>query len=123
MPQKKDKSLTQSPSLSATESINVDVVNAIEKKLYDHLNAAELKKSMEKWLKTNEGKNATILRDLSMLKAINEEYLSSFLTLGYTMEGERVILQSYSTPKDKDAVMEFLKVIFIQNHNQNLSDD
>jgi hypothetical protein len=45
-----------------------------------------------------------------------EEYLSSFLLLGYTMDGERVILQGYESPKDKDAVMEFLKNVFIQQH-------
>ena len=73
----------------------------IENRLYDTLNAVELKKSMDKWLKTN------------------EEYLNSFILLGYTMEDERVIIQSYGTPKDKDALMEFLKNVFIQQCHQN----
>lgn len=107
-------------SLSASNQIQI--TDDLEQKLYDTLNTAELRKSMDKWLRTAEGKNATIFRDLSILKGINEEYLSSFITLGYTMEGERVILQSYSCPKDKDALMEFLKVVFIQNHQQS-SDD
>lgn len=107
-------------SLSASNQIQI--TEDLERKLYDTLNAAELKKSMDKWLRTAEGKNATIFRDLSILKSINEEYLNSFITLGYTMDGERVILQSYSCPKDKDALMEFLKVIFIQNHQQSSED-
>jgi hypothetical protein len=57
------------------------------------------------------------MRDLGILKGINEEYLDSFIVLGYTMEGERVIMQSYNTPKEKDALMEFLKVVFLQNHH------
>ncbi len=108
-------------SLSASNQI--EITQDLEQKLYDTLNTAELKKSMDKWLRTAEGKNATIFRDLSILKGINEEYLSSFITLGYTMDGERVVLQSYSCPKDKDALMEFLKVIFIQNHQNPSSDD
>jgi hypothetical protein len=107
-------------SLSASNQIQI--TEDLEQKLYDTLNAAELKKSMDKWLRTAEGKNATIFRDLSILKSINEEYLNSFITLGYTMDGERVILQSYSCPKDKDALMEFLKVIFIQNHQHSSED-
>lgn len=108
-------------SLSASNQI--EITESIEQKLYDTLNAVELKKSMDKWLRTAEGKNATILRDLSILKGMNEEYLSSFLTLGYTMDGERVILQSYSSPKDKDALMEFLKNVFIQNHHGQLPEE
>jgi hypothetical protein len=108
-------------SLSASNQI--EITETLEQKLYDTLNTAELKKSMDKWLRTVEGKNATIFRDLSILKGINEEYLSSFITLGYTMEGERVVLQSYSCPKDKDALMEFLKNVFIQNHQNPSSDD
>lgn len=116
---KKRKGLDASTNTSGlSASSQIQMTQDLEQKLYDTLNTVELKKSMDKWLRTAEGKNATIFRDLSILKSINEEYLSSFITLGYTMEGERVILQSYSCPKDKDALMEFLKVIFIQNHQQ-----
>ncbi len=114
---KKSKTKNSSiPSLSSVNVDNKDEVLNIEKKLYDTLNALELKKSMDKWLKTTEGRQATILRDLSILKGINEEYLDSFLLLGYTIDGERTVIQSYKNPKDKDALMEFLKIIFLQNH-------
>jgi len=110
------KTKTES-TVSSLSSINEDAIDNIERKLYDTLNAVELKKSMDRWLKTSEGRQATILRDLGILKGINEEYLDSFLILGYTLEGERVIMQSYQTPKEKDALMEFLKVVFLQNHH------
>jgi hypothetical protein len=74
---------------------------------------------MDKWLKTTEGQNSVMMRDLTILKGINEEYLNSFILLGYTMEDERVIIQSYRNPKDKDAMMEFLKNVFIQQCHQN----
>lgn len=110
------KTKTES-TVSSLSSINEDAIDNIERKLYDTLNAVELKKSMDRWLKTSEGRQATILRDLGILKGINEEYLDSFLILGYTLEGERVIMQSYQNPKEKDALMEFLKVVFLQNHH------
>ncbi len=91
----------------------------IQNRLHDALNAVELKKSMDKWLKTTEGQNSVMMRDLTILKGINEEYLNSFILLGYTMEDERVIIQSYRNPKDKDAMMEFLKNVFIQQCQQN----
>jgi len=115
---KKNLKKTKTESIvSSLSSINEDAIDNIERKLYDTLNAVELKKSMDRWLKTSEGRQATILRDLGILKGINEEYLDSFLILGYTLEGERVIMQSYQNPKEKDALMEFLKVVFLQNHH------
>ncbi len=95
----------------------------IQNRLHDALNAVELKKSMDRWLKTNEGQNSITMRDLTILKGINEEYLNSFIVLGYTMEDERVVIQSYKNPKDKDALMEFLKNVFIQQCQQNNSEE
>lgn len=95
----------------------------IQNRLHDALNAVELKKSMDRWLKTNEGQNSITMRDLTILKGINEEYLNSFIILGYTMEDERVVIQSFKNPKDKDALMEFLKNVFIQQCQQNNSEE
>jgi hypothetical protein len=100
------------PNLSSSPA----TIDDIENKIYDALNTVELKRSMDKWLKSNEGKNSVVIRDLTILKGLIEEYLNSFLLLGYTMDGERVILQGFSSPKDKDAIMEFLKNVFIQQH-------
>jgi len=113
---KRTKKPQQISSTTPTLS-SMDKIEDTEKKLYDALNAVELKRSMDKWLKTNEGKNSVIIRDLTILKGIIEEYLNSFIVMGYTLEGERVILQSYNSPKDKDALMEFLKNVFIQQHH------
>jgi hypothetical protein len=113
---KRTKKPQQISSTTPTLS-SMDKIEDTEKKLYDALNSVELKRSMDKWLKTNEGKNSVIIRDLTILKGIIEEYLNSFIVMGYTLEGERVILQSYNSPKDKDALMEFLKNVFIQQHH------
>jgi hypothetical protein len=39
------------------------------------------------------------------------------------MEGERVVIQSFKTAKDKDAIVEFLKTIFIKQQNENFLDE
>lgn len=113
---KKKSEPVEIPQNNLPEEISQD--KQIQNRLHEALNAVELKKSMDRWLKTNEGKNSIMIRDLTILKGINEEYLNSFILLGYTMEDERVIIQSYKNPKDKDAMMEFLKNVFIQQCQQ-----
>ena len=123
---KKKKKPSTGNALDATTNENSklpDQENSIQEKLHETLNAIELKKSMDKWLKSPEGKNSVMMRDLTILKGLNEEYLNSFIVLGYTLEDERVIIQSYRNPKDRDALMEFLKNVFIQQCNQNMSDN
>lgn len=43
------------------------------------------------------------------------EFLESFITFGYTFSGQRVLIQHHTTPKDKDAMLEFLKNVFVAN--------
>jgi hypothetical protein len=62
-------------------------------------------------------------RDLTLLKSLVGEYLDSFLVFGYNTEGDRVIVQNFKTAKDRDAVMEFLKTIFLKQQHENFLDD
>jgi hypothetical protein len=39
------------------------------------------------------------------------------------MDGERVILQNFVKSKDRDALMEFLKIIFFKQQQENFLDD
>jgi hypothetical protein len=41
------------------------------------------------------------------------------MVLGYTLDGERIVIQSFKTPKDKDAIVEFMKNIFLKQQNEN----
>lgn len=123
---KKKTDLPKNPSISDNlhqEITQEEKDKLIQNRLHEALNAVELKKSMDRWLKTNEGKNSITMRDLTILKGINEEYLNSFIILGYTMDDERVVIQSYKNPKDKDAMMEFLKNVFIQQCQQNIQEE
>jgi len=130
MPKKKITSENTSiPSLSSDQSITPKVkitakeVEQIHKKVFDAVNNLELQKSLDKWLKENHQHQQVAMRDLGLLKAIISEYLDSFLVFGYNLDGERVILQNFSKARDRDALMEFLKIVFIKQQQENFLDD
>lgn len=127
MPKKKiTPENTNIPSLSSDQTstkITSKEVEKIHKKVYDAVNDLELQKSLDKWLKENYQQQKIAMRDLGLLKSIISEYLDSFLVFGYNLDGERVILQSFTKAKDRDALMEFLKIVFIKQQQENFLDD
>jgi hypothetical protein len=125
---KKNLQNTNSPSLSSFENIIEKKMtqkqnDELQKKVFDAINNLELQKSLDKWLKENKQSQQIAMRDLSLLKSIVTEYLDSFLLFGYNLEGERVILQSFNKARDRDAIMEFLKIVFIKQQQENFLDD
>jgi hypothetical protein len=119
---------TNNPSLSS-ESIQqkkgmTDAdVQELNKKVYAAINNLELQKSLDRFLKENRTQQQTALRDLGLLKSIITEYLDSFILFGYSIDGERVIIQNFEKSKDRDALMEFLKIIFFKQQQDNFLDD
>jgi hypothetical protein len=95
----------------------------LQTKVYDAINNIELQKSIDKFLRQEAHTTQVTKRDFSMLKDIIGEYLDSFLVLGYSMEGSRIVIQSFKSPKDRDAIVEFLKTVFIKQQNENFLDD
>ena len=124
MPRKK---ITNNPSLSSNHNLKDKIsqkeVEKIHKKVYDAVNNLELQKSLDRWLKENYQHQQIAMRDLGLLKAIISEYLDSFIVFGYNIDGERVILQNFNKAKDRDALMEFLKIVFIKQQQENFLDD
>jgi len=107
---------TKTPDLS---SVNVQ---DIEEKILTAINNQELQRGIEKWIRSNAQKQKEANRDLGILSGIIGEYLDSYILFGYNLEGERIIIQSQSSPKDRDALMEFLKVVFLRNHQGDIGD-
>ena len=101
---------SKTPSLSSANLVD------IEQKILTAINNQELQRGIEKWVRNNEQKQKETNRDLSLLSGIIGEYLDSYILFGYNLEGERVIIQSQSSPKDRDALMEFLKIVFLKHH-------
>ena len=107
-------------NLSSTN--NEVLMKEVASKIFGEVNKKELEKSLDRWLKENSNKTAIAMRDLGLLKAIISEYLDTFIVFGYNIDGERIILQHYTSSKDRDAIMEFLKTIFIKQQQDNFLD-
>jgi len=122
---------TNTPSLSSENTsvkskkkgMTDEQVKELNDKVFLAVNNLELQKSLDRWLRENSQNNTIVRRDLTMLKNMVSEYLDSFVLFGYNMEGERVIIQKFETSKDRDAVMEFLKTIFLKQQHENFLDE
>lgn len=121
---KKELSLEVVPSLS---SVSVEVkkpksLEEIKNNLFEAINNAELEKSLDKWAKEKDFETKVSIRDLTVLKTIITEYLDTFMLMGYNVDGERIVIQHFNSHRDRDAIMEFLKNLFIQQQQNNFLD-
>jgi hypothetical protein len=123
------KRKTNIPSLSSVENIknniktkSTDSVEEISKKVFEAISNVELQKSIDKWMKENKKEQVVSMRDLGILKGIISEYLDTYLVFGYNVNGERIILQNFKNARDRDAIMEFLKTIFLKQQHENFLD-
>lgn len=118
------KRTTSKKTVTESLSGNNDklVMKEMAEKIFSEINNKELEKSLDRWLKENSNRNVIALRDLDLLKSIITEYLDTFIVFGYNVDGERIILQHYTTARDRDAIMEFLKTIFIKQQQDNFLD-
>jgi hypothetical protein len=121
------KKKTETPSLSAIknriETASAESEEEVIKKVHDAISNLELQKGIDKWMKDNKKENTLALRDLRILKGIITEYLDAFLVFGYNTNGERIILQNFKNSRDRDAIMEFLKTIFLKQQHENFLDE
>ena len=92
---------TNLPPLSDKDREQMELIT---KELNDKI-ATMLKTEIENKLKKNP--------DLDHLNAILKEYMNTFLLLGYTLEGEPFILSFSKTPQDYNALVEHLRLTFM----------
>ena len=114
------------PSLS---SVDVQIVpseqealDKIKNSVFSTINNNELEKALDGWLKTHNTEHKIAARDLSILKTTIMEFLEVFLLFGYDLKGNRIIIQNFNNARDRDAVMEFLKTIFIKQQQDSFLD-
>lgn len=110
---KKVKDETFIPSLSGDDQS----LEETRKKVFDRINQRELDKHLEKYLKETEGEEEISKRDINILYNMISEYMDEFMLFGYNLDGERILIQNFSNPKGKDAMMEFLKNMFFKYRN------
>lgn len=66
---------------------------------------------------TSQNLRQSKLKDLEHLDGIVQEFLSSYLILGYDINGEKVTITHARNPQDKDALVEHLRSTFINTVN------
>lgn len=118
---RKKKEETIVPSLSSAPTKEI-TLSDIREKVFSSINNAELEKALDTWLKDNHTENKVTIRDLGILKTQISEYLDAFITFGYNPKGERIVIQHFKNARDRDAIMEFLKTIFIKQQHENFLD-
>lgn len=121
------KKTTTTSSLSGTNTLEIDSniennVESIRQQVFNHINNVELQKSLDFWLKKNLEQEKIQNRDLTILKGMITEYLNSYILFGYDLNNNRIIIQNCMDSKDRDALMEFLKIIFLKQQNENFLD-
>jgi hypothetical protein len=111
------------PALSGLDpDVAAQLISEVKTNIFNSINDAELQKALDKWIKENHSDTKIVERDYHVLKSVITEYLDSYFLFGYNTAGERIIVQHANTARDRDAVMEFLKTIFIQQQQNNFLD-
>jgi hypothetical protein len=59
------------------------------------------------------------VKDLEHLDVITQEYLNSYMILGYDINGEKVSIMHAETPHDRDALVEHLRTTLLSFLNPN----
>lgn len=109
-------------SLFNTSSGNLISVEEAKDYALEAINNTELQKALDKWIDDHQQEHKILSRDLNLLRSIVCEYLDSYIIFGYNLEGDRIVIQNCNNSKDKDALMEFLKNIFIKQQHNNFLD-
>jgi len=124
-PKKKLKKTDLVPSLSSVkmDTNEQENLDKIKKSVFSTINNNELEKALDSWLKNYNTENKIAMRDLSILKTAITEFLDVFLLFGYDLKGNRVIIQNFKNARDRDAIMEFLKTIFIKQQQDSFLDE
>ena len=91
-----------------TKSPTNDTIPAAEKININHLFAEALARHNQD--KTIDKKRK--LKEVSHLSLIAEEYLSSFVLIGYSLQDEQVAIFNAPTPKDEAALVDLLRFTF-----------
>jgi hypothetical protein len=93
--------------------VPLDIQTRIQEAIHDR----ELDESLDKWIKNDTSEKNIKKRDLSILQSVISEYMDSYIIFGYSVDGERVIVESINSAKDHDAMLEFLNLVMDRYHN------
>ena len=122
-PQNKMHISVAMPSLSALNPETMAMIESeIRTNIFNSINDSELKNALDKWSKENNTELRIEERDYLLLTSVITEYLDSYVLFGYNTQGQRILIQHAELPKDRDALSEFQKNIFMQQQQSNFMD-
>jgi len=106
------------PTPEPSSAVKITSLSALENEIFlRQINSFLNKKDIaERPIRQN-------ISDYKVLQTTIGEFLESFVIFGYTFEGERLLIQDWPTPKDRDALLEFLKNVFVMNTSSDEIDD
>lgn len=106
------KKKTNSVGLSSTE-FNEGVEQAAKKTLAKDLQIEDLIKQAFLRFSDNVSVKQSKVKDLEHLDNIAEEYLKTYMILGYDINGEKVSIMHANNPHDRDALVEHLRTTLL----------
>lgn len=113
-PKISNNTVKDTPQLSAD-----NIMSLAEKTNIEHLIAsAFLRHEKDRVIDLNQQ-----TKELNHMVAMLEEYLSSFLVIGYTMNNEPVAFKHAPTTKDDLAILELFRNVFFRSVQQGPHDD
>ena len=101
---KKTEDTTTSPLTSSEPEIT-----KFEKANIDHLISQALNRYKDEYLLDKKHKT----QEINHLALMCEEYLSTFMLLGYSLEGEKILAFNMPTAKDEAALVDLMRATFI----------
>ena len=96
------------PALSAEPESDCEALDAMSQTKIDNL----IKQAVALYY-TEETITAQKNKDIQHLSLITEEYLKTFMILGYDITGNKVVIMNAKTSHDRDALVEHLRSTFI----------
>ena len=103
---KKVKRQTTTSSFSTNDSS--ESIPKFEQIKLDHL----LNEALQRFKEIDSSEKKAKVSEIKHLAGIIEEYLSGFILLGYSMDGEKVCIFSAENSKDEGAVVDLLRSTF-----------
>jgi hypothetical protein len=101
--------LLNSPQLSTTQH-KKETTKVVDQINLNNLFTQALERHKKDILEDKKNK----LQEISHLSAMAEEYLSTFVLIGYSLQNEKVVVFNASNSKDEAALVDLLRATFIE---------
>lgn len=111
---KKDLSKKPTSKKKKTNSVELSSTEPVKKTLIKDLAIDDVIKQAFLRFSDNITIKQSKVKDLEHLDRIAEEYLGTYMILGYDINGEKVSIMHANNPHDRDALVEHLRTTLLE---------